>query len=191
MAFAFLVGDSSTAGANSFVSVAEFRDHFPGAKGHDGADLTAVADADLERFLVFGARMLEMVPCNGTTKNDENDEIAEILPRLPFPRYSCAVALDAHPSLKGLSVIDDTVVPGVVKVAQIELAEELRIRDGAGERLVFRGVQDRYKVLKSKRTIVGSSKAWADPTAALQFPRVAALLRGLYTFHDHPVAIAV
>lgn len=189
---AFLVGDSGTSGANSFVSVAEYLAHFHGSVGFNSDDLTAVATATIERHLIEAARMLAMVPWNGTTKTDDDDEVAEISPRLFFPRYSCEVEEDAHPSIAGLEFIPDDVVPGVVKAAQIELAEELRIREADGERVAWRMVDDRRNVLRSKRSIVGSSKTWEDPAAALRFPRVEALVRGLYsTAGTHPVAVAV
>lgn len=191
MGAVFLVGDSSVAGANSWVSVAEFLGHFPGDLGFNGDDLTAVAATTVQRHLIEAARMLGMVPWNGTTKTDDASQVAELIPRLPFPRYSCEVEEGAHPSLYGVLVIDDTVTPGVVKVAQIELAEELRIRAADGERPAWRGVVDRRNVLKSKTSIVGSSKTWDDPGAALRFPRVEALVRGLHSYSRHPMAVAV
>lgn len=188
MASVFLVGDAGTRGANSWASVQEYRDFFPGGLGYGDTDLSAIADTDLQRHLVIAAQFMGQLPWHGSTKQDAEDEYSGWPPRLPLPRYNLWVGKPCHYSLAGIAVVGDTVVPWVVKAAQIHLAEEQRTRQSLGQTELYRARTDRSEVLEEKKSLTESSKTWADPLAPRTYAVVEDLLRGLYhAGHSTPV----
>lgn len=167
MAVTFIVGGADTDGANSYASVADYL-AINREVGVDGADLTALEETVIERHLMSATRFVDQHHWLGMPKHEDN------MPRLGLPRDSMVVGCGNTHYREGYLLPNDE-IPWVVVHAVCLLAEEER----ASGKTLWRPSRDRAQVTSSKRSIVGSSKVFADPLSPRRYPAIEKLLAGL------------
>jgi len=167
MPLVFIVGGAHTPGANSYATVERYRELL-GGQGEDGVDLDLLSELVIQRHLINASRFIDQLRWLGSPL-----ESAPTTPRLGMPRKGLEVFGSLHFE-EGWTLPEDSVV-WLVTDAVCLFAEDERLTG----RLIWRS-RDMANVLKSKRSILGSSKTWEDSGAGRTYPQAMSLLKGLY-----------